>query len=302
MPANLGIPPWLQGQDIPGSFLKGAQIGAEQARIGAEQQRLQVQSQQAQQQMLQDQQRLEIAHQYQQQQIALRHQQLQEVQQMNQAKMKQFTMRAQGVQAYEKAIAEGMNPTEAARNFLAPTFTSGAGVAALFKGQQATVPESLQGIPVLGLDKKPVEGLLGVPTSTGSYGVRDVPKTQSGLTESQKIRAQIDDLKGQQKKIEARFDTAHVEGMRLTDALTEDLSNIKDPEQRKIKEGLKKEALDLQKQLQSISEQRRKLEGFAQATLPSQKGATHRWDPDKMAIVPINQDENSAPAEPGENE
>lgn len=104
MPANYGIPPWLQGQDIPGSFLKGAQLGQEQARMEQESQRLQVQSQQAQQQTLQEQQRLEIQHQYQQQQIALQHQELQQARQMNQIKIQAAARQAQASMAYQSEV------------------------------------------------------------------------------------------------------------------------------------------------------------------------------------------------------
>ena len=106
MATNLGIPPWLQGQDIPGSFLKGAQLGQEQARMEQESQRLQVQSQQAQQQTLQEQQRLEIQHQYQQQQIALQKQDLEQAKQMNQIKVQEAARQSQAMLAYQSGMAQ----------------------------------------------------------------------------------------------------------------------------------------------------------------------------------------------------
>ena len=184
MPASLPSAPWLNPPDVAGSYLHGAQIGAEQSRIAQEDQKIQIQSQQAQQQMLQEQQRINIEHQYKQQQMALQKQDLEQAKQMNQIKTQEAARQAQARLQFESAVKGGMNPQQAFAQFGPSMMESAAGLGSFYASQakqQAPAPKWMAGDPATGMPGhfEDYGGSVTIPPGEGKLA--PIPESQKLL-------------------------------------------------------------------------------------------------------------------------
>lgn len=201
-----GIAPWLQPADPSKNYLEAYSTSARIAEANARLQQSVAQSQrefalqeltmqerhaQQDREAEMERQRLEIAKSYHEQQAQLGQQKLEEAAKVNQIKIQQAARTSQAqmrsVAYRDELISGGMDAgratAEAAMKFGPEMGYTGTSMASIIKArsQQAPQPTSIQGIPVMGTDQKPIAGLVGVPGSGGTPIVRNVPNARASV-------------------------------------------------------------------------------------------------------------------------
>lgn len=268
MPMGPGPTPWIKSYNNPelylGGYGRGAEVGMAAARLAAAQQEAQarlaaaqaeserdaqIKMQLQQQNAAVEQQKIAIENQYRQTQIGLARQEAEESAKMNQWKISQAANEASSRMRLRQAIEGGEDPIKATMRL----------------GPEAGLP--MGAMANLASQKKEMEIPENVKTWTDDKGeefywtgsrIVHVPKLreESEGQMSQRDRSQISSIKLDEKAIQSKLDRWDV-----AKALSMDISTLP-PKERPRMEALKREALDLQNQLEALKEQRKKLEGF----------------------------------------